>query len=141
MLYLARLNLKTKAEGGRQTVTQRDLGLAINPVENQLASHVSSNPRLNFLVYVPATDDKGPLYIVGDGNKNDGAKEHLGSNSFLIPRWGGVTIYNVPLNASGEERLHESASEIDMKTVMSVFLAQLRELLGVQQLSDKVLLA
>ena len=141
VLYLARLNLKTKAEGGRQTVTQRDLGLAINPVENQLASHVSSNPRLNFLVYVPATDDKGPLHIVGDGNKNDGGKEHLGSNSFLIPRWGGVTIYNVPLNASGEERLQESASEIDMKTVMSVFLAQLRELLGVQQLSDKVLLA
>ena len=144
VLYLAKLNLKTKAEGARHTVTQSDLGLAINPVENQLASHVSVNPRLNFLVYVPATDDKAPLHIVGESG-GDGVEEPIvfDSNSFLIPRWGGVSIYNVPRsNASVEGRLHsESAPEIDMKKVMSVFLAQLRELLGVQPINEKMLLA
>ena len=139
VLYLAKLNLKTKAEGARHTVTEKDLGLAINPVENQLASHVSSNPRLNFLVYVPATDEKGPLHIVGQ-SEGEGAES---SNSFLIPRWGGVTIYNVPQsNASAESRIHhESAPQIDMKKVMSVFLTQLRELLGVQRINEKGLLA
>ena len=145
VLYLTKLNLKTKAEGARHTVTQSDLGLAINPVENQLASHVSVNPRLNFLVYVPATDEKGPLHIVGDRG-DDGVENPnvFVSNSFLIPRWGGVTIYNVPRSNTSEEGSlhdHESAPEIDMKKVMSVFLAQLRELLGVQPTKEKMLLA
>ena len=142
VLYLAKLNLKTKAEGARHTVTQSDLGLAINPVENQLASHVSFNPRLNFLVYVPATDGKGPLHIVCE-SKDDGVEKPgvFDSNSFLIPRWGGVSIYNVPRsNASEEDGFQEAAPEIDMKKVMSVFLAQLRELLGVQPIYEKVLL-
>ena len=132
VLYLAKLNLKTKAEGDGYTVTPSDLGLAINPVETQLASHVSVNPRLNFLVYVPTMDGQAPLHIVGDGDD-----ALIDSNSFLIPRWGGVCIYNVPRSNSSAD----SVAEIDMGKVMGVFLAQLRELLGVQTVSEKELLA
>lgn len=37
-------------------VGAKDLGVAINPIEAQLASHVSERPRLNFLVYVPTEE-------------------------------------------------------------------------------------
>lgn len=53
VLYLTSLNLHPQKKQGRHVVTAKDLGLAINPVEGQLASHVSSSPTLNFLVYIP----------------------------------------------------------------------------------------
>ena len=45
VLYLTSLNVKPRNTGQLKLVSQKDLGLAINPVESQLASHVSSNPR------------------------------------------------------------------------------------------------
>ena len=45
VLYLTSLNVKPRNTGQLRLVSQKDLGLAINPVESQLASHVSSNPR------------------------------------------------------------------------------------------------
>ena len=45
VLYLTSLNVKPRNTGQLKVVSQKDLGLAINPVESQLASHVSSNPR------------------------------------------------------------------------------------------------
>jgi len=79
VVYLQRLDIKPRAAQGGYILSGRDLGLAINPVESQLASHVSSKPRLNFLAYVP-TVEQSPLHIVdNEGNKVD-------SNAFLIPR-------------------------------------------------------
>jgi phosphatidylinositol glycan class S len=127
VLYLTRLNLSPKKSGELNVVTQKDLGLAINPVENQLASHVSSNPRLNFLVYVP-TLDQSPLHIVHKNN------ELLAENSFLIPRWGGVTFYNI--EKANNNNKGPADVDVDTTKVMGVFLAQLRLLLGLQQVTD-----
>ena len=87
VLYLTSLNVKPQRQSKVNVVSKEGLGLAINPVESQLASHVSSRPRLHFLAYVP-TSEQAPLHIVNE------KREILGSNAFLVPRWGGVAIYN-----------------------------------------------
>ncbi len=142
VLYLQKLNLKHKkrlvpAVGPGTSpdhnvevnvVGQKALGLAINPVESQLASHVSSNPRLNFLVYVPMVEQT-PLRIESE-------EELLDSNAFLLPRWGGVLVHNMEdaaaLFRSQRQRFDSVRSEVDMGPVMGTFLAQLRLLLGLQ---------
>ena len=90
VLYLKRLNVKPrKAKGGEghHRVGKKELGLAINPVESQLASHVSSLPRLNFLAYVSPVEHS-PLYVA-DTDKEAGK----GSNAFLIPRYNELVFY------------------------------------------------
>ncbi|XP_077996090.1 GPI-anchor transamidase component PIGS-like [Glandiceps talaboti] len=94
----------------------------INPVEAKLGSHVSTNPTLNFLVYVP-TRYHSPLYILNEKG------ESVNSNAFLSPRWGGIMIYN-SAQPEGNVTLPELV-EVDIKEVMEVFLSQLRLLVGV----------
>lgn len=130
VLYLTSLNVKPTRSGKVNAVTQKSLGLAINPVEGQLASHVSARPRLNFLAYVP-TAEQAPLHITGADGKL------VQSNAFLVPRWGGVAIYNAKSNPGPEQ----VAEDMDMGGVVAIFLTQLRELLGLQKqdrLPDKV---
>jgi phosphatidylinositol glycan class S len=50
--------------------------------------------------------------------------ERLSSNGFLIPRWGGVVIAN-------PESDHLSTTEL--KPFMQLYLAQLRDLLGIRK--------
>lgn len=52
------------------------------------------------------------------------------SNSFLSPRWGGIFIYNVP-NPGVNDTLPVPVS-LDMKSVMEVFITQLKLLLNIQ---------
>ena len=111
ILYMKNLNLKPRRKGDFYVVDSASLGLAINPIEGHLATHVSSRPRLNFLVYIPPKE-KSPLYI------DD--KDAVSGNAFLIPRWGGVLIYN------GDNR------NIDVDKVMRVFVAQIKLLLGLK---------
>ncbi len=128
LLYLTRLNLRPKQQEGSDEflVGATDLGLAINPVESRLASHVSSLPGLNFLAYVPPVGES-PLYIEKDkGNK-------LESNSFLLPRWGGVHICNLPDHVQMHKTsLNRVDVAIDTDEVFAVFLTQFRLLIGLQ---------
>jgi phosphatidylinositol glycan class S len=115
VLYLSRLNIVPRQEGDRFVLAASDLSLAIHPVESQLASHVSSKPRINFLVYVPPRESS-PLHIV------DAKGDATAENAFLIPSWGGVVFHNVPAS--------ETSAMVDTDKVMEVFLSQLRQLLG-----------
>ncbi|RHZ83249.1 hypothetical protein Glove_99g319 [Diversispora epigaea] len=92
----------------------------INAAEWKLASAVSSYPTLNFILYVPSLE-QSPLYI------QDSKENIIKNNAFLIPRWGGVVINN-PDRSTG---IHNFTSE-ELKSVMSIFIMQLRGLLGVQ---------
>ncbi|XP_064613350.1 GPI transamidase component PIG-S-like [Liolophura sinensis] len=103
--------------------TAADLPHIINPLETKLGSHVSTNPSLEFIVYIPYRD-QSPLYIY----KEKGGRSE--SNSFLSPQWGGIHIYNVPSPAPGTNL--PAPVDINIKRVMEVFLSQLRLLLGVQ---------
>nr|KAG5714377.1 hypothetical protein BaRGS_018594 [Batillaria attramentaria] len=112
---------KKHSSGGSYYYTEQDLPHLINPLESKLGSHASNNPTLNFVVYVP-TRDNSPLYI------QDQNGERLSSNAFLSPRWGGIMIYNVEVP---KDAPLPAPVEIDTKTMMEVFLTQLRLLLNI----------
>ncbi|KAJ9591063.1 hypothetical protein L9F63_027730, partial [Diploptera punctata] len=59
----------------------------ITPLEKKLASHVSKNPCLNFVVYVPPCN-AAPLHIY----RRQGIRVKGGVDAFLSPRWGGIVI-------------------------------------------------
>ncbi|XP_033627914.1 GPI transamidase component PIG-S-like [Asterias rubens] len=136
VLYFTGLSIKPKHNGEDDSyrVSQNALPLVINPVEAKLGSHVSTNPSLNFLLYIPRPRHL-PLYIT------DSKGEPVSSNAFLSPRWGGVLVHNVP--RPSENDTLPLTVEIDTKHSMEVFLAQLRLLIGVPQqaASDQTLLA
>ncbi|KAI8342319.1 phosphatidylinositol-glycan biosynthesis class S protein [Chlamydoabsidia padenii] len=98
----------------------------VNSADWNLASSISSHPTVNFILYIPSSDVT-PLRI------HDLHGKPLLSNSFLIPRWGGVTIKNPPRNASSEA--HYSISKTDLQPMMRIFISQLRSLMGVPDIS------
>nr|XP_046174107.1 LOW QUALITY PROTEIN: GPI transamidase component PIG-S [Oncorhynchus gorbuscha] len=122
ILYYAVLGVNPRFDPSLNayTLNADSLSHVINPVEARLGSSAaSSNPVLNFLLYVPDARHS-PLYIT------DHRKYTVVSNAFSSPRWGGIMVYNV----NGTELpVHIN---IDMTRVMGVFLAQLRLMLGVQ---------
>ncbi|CAH1762302.1 88_t:CDS:2 [Entrophospora sp. SA101] len=94
-----------------------------------IASAVSSYPTLNFILYIPS-HDQSPLYIL------DSKENIVGNNAFLIPRWGGVIINNIDDRSIGNNNNHFFTFE-ELKSVMSIFIMQLRGLLGVQDFWGK----
>ncbi|XP_042355153.1 GPI transamidase component PIG-S [Plectropomus leopardus] len=126
-LYYAMLGVNPRFDSSRSAYTLNSDSLAhvINPVEARLGSNAaSSNPVLNFLLYVPDAHHS-PLYI------HDHKKQEVPSNAFHSPRWGGIMVYNVN-GFYGPEAAFPIDININMARVMGVFLAQLRLLLGVQ---------
>ncbi|XP_028277328.1 GPI transamidase component PIG-S [Parambassis ranga] len=113
---------------GAYILNADSLAHVINPVEARLGSNAaSSNPVLNFLLYVPDAHHS-PLHI------HDHKKQEVPSNAFHSPRWGGIMVYNVN-GFYGTEAEFPADININMSKVMGVFLAQLRLLLGVQSSS------
>ncbi|KAM4726845.1 GPI transamidase component PIG-S [Anableps anableps] len=126
-LHYAMLGVNPRFDSSRSAYTLNADSLAhvINPVEARLGSNAaSSNPVLNFLLYVPDANHS-PLYI------QDHNKQQVPSNAFHSPRWGGIMVYNVD-SYYGPEVVFPVDININMAKVMGVFLAQLRLLLGVQ---------
>lgn len=126
-LHYAVLGVNPRFDSSRSAYTLNADSLAhvINPVEARLGSNAaSSNPVLNFLLYVPDAQHS-PLSI------QDHKKQEVPSNAFHSPRWGGIMVYNVN-SLYGLEAKFPVNINIDMTKVMGVFLAQLRLLLGVQ---------
>ncbi|MEQ2270945.1 hypothetical protein XENORESO_017849 [Xenotaenia resolanae] len=111
-LHYAMLGVNPRYDSSRSAYTLNADSLAhvINPVEARLGSNAaSSNPVLNFLLYVPDSHHS-PLYIQ-DHHKQE--------------------VYNVD-SSYGPEAEFPVDININMAKVMGIFLAQLRLLLGVQ---------
>ncbi|XP_061103661.1 GPI transamidase component PIG-S isoform X2 [Conger conger] len=128
ILYYAVLGVNPRFDNGvsAYTLSADSLAHVINPVEARLGSNAaSSNPVLNFLLYVPDAQHS-PLFI---RNRN---KNTVPTNAFHSPRWGGIMVYNVNDHYGPDAEFPVSVN-IDMARVMGVFLAQLRLMLGVQQ--------
>lgn len=90
--------------------TQDDLSTFVNFADWSLSS-IYSYPSINFILYVPSANHS-PLLV-----------ENSPSNSFIIPQWGGVVIYNsksLPVRLSTE----------DLEPILEIFTAQLFSLLG-----------
>ena len=126
VLYLTSLGLTSVREIVSNTgnevylISEKDLGLAIN-MESKLVSHVSSRPSFNFIAYIP-TLGQTPLYIESDKIAN----QVQDTNAFLVPRWGGVSIWNLYNTTT------RTKSEFDDVTMMRIVITQLRLLLGLQ---------
>lgn len=53
----------------------------------------------------------------------------LPDNAFLIPRWGGVLIKNLPKAEDGHYRLDKKK----LHSTMRIFVSQLRNLIGIHE--------
>jgi len=123
VLYLTPLNIPVANSGsGPLELNPEDLGLAVNSVESVLASQSSNNPAINLMVYVPPVE-RTPLTVAESR-----------SNSFLIPRWGGVHIYNY-ITEQSENVKFPMKLEVDMERVVGVWVGQLRSLLGIEEVT------
>ena len=58
--------------------------------------------------------------------------KHSPTNSFLLPRWGGVHVYNY-LSEEEQNVKFPIKTSLDMEKVMGVWVGQLRSLLGVEE--------
>ncbi|KAL7853637.1 hypothetical protein AOLI_G00204810 [Acnodon oligacanthus] len=128
ILYYAVLGVNPRFDNSvsAYTLNADSLAHVINPVEARLGSNAaSSNPVLNFLLYVPDAQHS-PLFI------RDHSKRDVPSNAFHSPRWGGIMVYNVNDMYEPEAEFPVDIN-INMSKVMGVFLAQLRLMLGVQK--------
>jgi len=123
VLYLTPLNIPAANSGsGPLELNPEDLGLAVNSVESVLASQSSNNPALNLLVYLPPIE-RAPLTIAESR-----------TNSFLIPRWGGVHIYNYITEQSDNVKFPMKL-DINMEKVVGVWVGQIRSLLGIEEVT------
>ena len=120
VVYLTPLNIPALDSPGGGELSPSQLGLAVNSVESVLASQSSSSPGLNMMVYIPPVQ-AAPLSI----SQSD-------TNSFLLPRWGGVHIYNYVSQEEQNVKFPINI-ELDMERVVGVWVGQLRSLLGVDE--------
>ncbi|CAO3625978.1 unnamed protein product [Cunninghamella blakesleeana] len=107
--------------------TPEQLPHFVNSADWNLASSISSYPTINFILYIPSENIK-PLRL------HDSHGNPLLSNSFLIPRWGGVTIKNPPANTTSKPQY--SMTKADLQPIMKIFVSQLRSLVGIQDVKS-----
>ena len=101
---------------GHYVLPHSQLPLAINAIEAKLGSFVSTDPAFHFIVYVPGREET-PLRI------HDLHNRPLPSNSFVVPRWGGVIIQNAPSSLSKNSSASTAAlSSSDKKTFIKFHL-------------------
>lgn len=111
-------NVSYDEELKANVLSQDNLSTFINFGDWNLNSH-EKTPSINFLIYFSDLNyDQIPLLVPGSK-----------TNSFSIPQWGGVHIYNP------SEPLSEGAvlkiSELELQSILDIFASQLFELLGV----------
>lgn len=97
-------------------IPENDLSTFINHGDWNLITH-NINPSINFIIYFPESNyENKPLLV-----------ENSQTNSFLVPQWGGVYIFN-----KNEPLVKEVViTEPELLPIMETFTSQLFELLGV----------
>jgi len=126
VLYLAELSIKRNYNNG-MNVTGEQIGLALNHVESLLNSQSSVNPALNLIIYIPKIE-QSPLRVE---NSPDGC--------FVVPRWGGVIVYNY-FEMDSPDYIgfkFPTKLDLDMEKISGIWLGQLRTLLGVPEVDHR----
>ncbi|KAH9061068.1 phosphatidylinositol-glycan biosynthesis class S protein-domain-containing protein [Lactarius vividus] len=108
-------------------LTQEHLKVFVNSAEWTLASGVSNDPVLHFVLFVPF-DSHSPLRILND------AGQPISSDAFVLPQWGGIVLLNLPTDVPPKHHL----TETELDHVFSSFQTQLRRLIGVSDLPPGV---
>jgi len=117
--YYSKLTKEVKYDQGRDAYVLKDSELStfINFGDWNLVTH-DIKPTINFLVYFPDSNYKGKPFLI----------ENSDTNSFLVPQWGGVSIFNkgLPVLSGAQVTLTDD----ELLPVMEIFASQLFQLLG-----------
>jgi len=108
-------------------LTQENLKVFVNSAEWTLASSVSNDPVLHFVVFVPSVSHT-PLRIL------DVTNQAISSDAFVLPQWGGIVLLNLPADTQPKHHL----TEAELDHVFSGFRAQLLRLIGISELPPGV---
>ncbi|EGW31913.1 uncharacterized protein SPAPADRAFT_61017, partial [Spathaspora passalidarum NRRL Y-27907] len=115
--YYSKLSKKYQKGSSSYILPETDLPTFINFGDWNLDNY-DINPTMNFLLYFPESNYEGiPLII-----------ENTTTNSFLIPQWGGVAIFNKDKPIL---KTDAKLSSSDLEPIMNIFASQLYQLLGV----------
>ncbi|WAQ81998.1 hypothetical protein PtA15_2A311 [Puccinia triticina] len=118
--------LLSNGQDSTYVVEQEELKAFINDADWNLASSVTMEPVLNFVLWVPSPDHR-PFKI----RRTDGTLDADGS--FIRPQWGSVVIYNPDQTAiGGQPRLGVA----ELARPMQIFRHHLLSLLGVVDTLD-----
>ncbi|KDQ07435.1 hypothetical protein BOTBODRAFT_180713 [Botryobasidium botryosum FD-172 SS1] len=116
------------ADNGKEYVLDQErLKTFVNSAEWTLASSVSNDPVLHFVLFIPSAARR-PLRIV----QENGAPSK--SNAFIVPQWGGIIIHNPP----DHDHLNQYLTAPDLSAIFTTFRTQLLALLGVPQFPANV---
>lgn len=107
---------KRNRQEGYSFVTKEQLSHAVNKIESRLGSQFSTDPTLSMVVHV-TNKDYNPVHIIKENGKRSS------TNSFLIPRWGAITLHNLK-----NESLYGASLPVDH--LFPVFISHLRVLLA-----------
>lgn len=108
-------------------IEEDDLKAFINEADWSLASPVSMDPVLHFVLYIPSVEHR-PFKI----RRKDGSLDRDGS--FIRPQWGSVIIYNPERNSNQPNDPSSILSVKELTQPMQIFRSHLLNLLGI---SDK----
>lgn len=121
VLYYTDIGIEPrKFAEGNQTYhffSKSKIPLIINPLESRLNTYTSIESGLNFIIYMPPVKHT-PLYF-----KTKKTSTKL-STSFHSPRWGGIQVYNTPIDKT------DSVGYISTAKFMETFVMQFQLLNG-----------
>ncbi|KAK6462906.1 glycosyl phosphatidyl inositol 17 [Scheffersomyces coipomensis] len=117
--YYSKLSKDVKFNEEEKTyvLSQSDLTTFINFGDWNLFTH-DINPTINFIIFFPASNYENKRWTI------EGSKK----NSFLVPQWGGVHIFNKDLPLIDTSKV--SITENELTPVLEIFSSQLFQLLG-----------
>jgi len=123
------IQIEKSRENSYNFLKTEALSRFVNKGEWDLVSPVSSFPSINCVIYIPDSKLR-PVFI------QDSRGEILPSNAFLIPRWGGVVIYNPRINSLEIGNRMIRLNTTDLQPLMKIFISQIRALIGIKKLND-----
>jgi phosphatidylinositol glycan class S len=114
----------------RYHIHANDIQYLLNANDWQFESPALNETSLQFLLLSPSKT-YSPLKII-----NYNSNEAVAQDAFIIPRWGGVYVYN------GQEKQNNTPTEYtnleDVQTVIQIFVEQFRILIGLPPSADKL---
>ncbi|CUM48680.1 uncharacterized protein AC631_00314 [Debaryomyces fabryi] len=114
--YYSTLTYPPNYDESKQAFIIPESGLStfVNFGDWNLITH-DINPSINFILYFPEANYNSKPTLI----------ENSKTNSFLIPQWGGVVIFNKDMKTEGSD-----INENELLPVMETFASQLFQLLG-----------
>lgn len=129
VLYMTGLNVSPQWSESymHYALPQDQLPLTVNAIEAKLGSFVWTRPSLHFIIYIPR-EKETPLHI------HTADDLPLETNSFLVPRWGGVMIHNV--QDPEVNKTYPQEVSLDSHWIMKTVLTHLYRLLPVPNVKE-----